>query len=171
MEIQEIEKQKMDALRALSETNLAVSKAKEGLETLKKEQSAYIKEREEKVLAQIRAMLDESKEITQQTYANYCEIQDLATNSSVLAKFLVEAHSELVGLIRVFEKTTEKWEAEVTEMQDELGEARKQIKVDAIQIKNDQEAIESRKKEIKNEERKVKDQRETLERALNRLKK
>lgn len=171
MEIQEIEKQKMDALRALSETNLEVSKVKKVLEDLKSDESVYIKEREEKVLAKIQTLLDESKEITKETVGNYTAIQDLMKETRILSQFVVEAHGELTELIKTFEETTKDWDAEVKNMQNELAEVRKQLKVEAIQIKNDQDSIEKRKKEVKNEERKVKDQRETLERALNRLKK
>lgn len=171
MEIQEIEKQKMDALRALSETNLEVSKVKKVLEDLKSDENVYIKEREEKVLAKIQTLLDESKEITKETVGNYTAIQDLMKETRILSQFVVEAHGELTELIKTFEETTKDWDAEVKNMQNELAEVRKQLKVEAIQIKNDQDSIEKRKKEVKNEERKVKDQRETLERALNRLKK
>lgn len=171
MEIQEIEKQKMDSLRALSETNLAVSKAKEVLEMLKREQSAYIKEREEAVLAQIRSLLDESKAITKETLENYATITDLSNNAKVLAGFVVEAHAELTKLIEVFEETTQNWENEVAEMHKEIVEARKELSVEAHLLKNEHESVEKRKIAVANQERKVKDQRETLERAFNRLKK
>lgn len=171
MEIQEIEKQKMDSLRALSETNLEVSKIKAVLETLKREESAYIKEREEKVLAQIREMLDESKAITKETLENYAIVTDLSNNAKVLAGFVVEAHAELTKLIEVFEETTKNWENEVAGMHKQIAEARKELKVEAQLLKNEQLTIEKRKIEVANQERKVKDQRETLERAFNRLKK
>lgn len=170
MEIQEIEKQKMDSLRALSETNLEVSKIKAVLETLKKEESAYIKEREEKVLAQIRTLLDESKEITRETLQNYSAINDLSKNTKILAQFVVEAHEELTKLVKVFEETTKNWENEVAGMHKEIAEARKELKVEAQLLKNEQLSIEKRKIEVANQERKVRDQRETLERAFNRLK-
>lgn len=171
MEIQEIEKQKMDSLRALSETNMEVSKIKATLETLKREESAYIKEREEKVLAQIREMLDESKAITKETLENYATVTDLSNNAKVLAGFVVEAHKELTKLIEVFEETTQNWENEVAGMHKEIAEARKEMKVEAQLLKNEQLSIEKRKIEVANQERKVKDQRETLERAFKRLKK
>jgi len=47
MEIYEIEKEKMDSLKALADVNERVSKAVELVEKLKLEESVYIKEREE----------------------------------------------------------------------------------------------------------------------------
>tara|TARA_R110000868_G_scaffold86958_1_gene243513 strand:- start:4829 stop:5353 length:525 start_codon:yes stop_codon:yes gene_type:complete len=169
MDIQTIDKQKMDSLTALASTNIAISQAKATLEELKKSESAYIKVREEKVLASIQAMLYESKEITKETSENYTGVQELLKNTKILAQFVVEAHGEFKELVKVFEKASENWDQEVKEVQKELADTRKQIEVSKIQVKNDLESIEKRKKEVQDEERKIKDQRETLERAFARL--
>lgn len=170
MEIQEIEKQKMDALTALAETNVLVSRSREVFNTLKAEESAYIVEREAKALARIQAVLTESKEVLNETLQNYNALHELANNTAIYSQFLDEAYEEFKKLKENFLLTTQEWESDIKDVEEHLSEVKKQIKIDTIRIKKDQESIERQKKNLKDEERRIKDQRETLERAFNRLK-
>jgi len=170
MDTQTIEKQKMDSLKSLAETNIEVSKAKELLFNFRKEESVYLEEREAKTLALVQKIMDESQEVLKGAFKNYEEIQSLSRESSQFATFLTELYADFTELRTLFEEKTAEWEKSVKETEKQLEEVKKQIKIDQVQIKNDRESIAREKVLLKQEKRKMADERETLVRAINRLK-
>lgn len=160
----------MEALKSLAETNLQVSAVKDTLGKLKNEEKVYIEEREKKVLAQIEEMIAESGSILTEAYQNYNAIHDLSKNSAEFATFLSEAYQDFQNLKETFDTSTSEWEKSVEATQKGFENVRNQIKVDKIKAQNDNEAIEKAQKALGVERRKIRDERETLERAILRLK-
>jgi len=169
MEIYEIEKEKMDSLKALADVNERVSKAVELVEKLKLEESVYIKEREEIAVKKINDVLLESQTVLQEALKNYIIVHDLSKTAASFTEKIEKTYTDFEETKKTFTKFTGVWEKNIAAREEELNEIKKLIKVDRIQVKNDKEALERREKAIKEDERKNKDMRETLERAINRL--
>ena len=168
--IQEIEKQKMDALNALVQANLSVSDAKNKLVKLKEEENVYIAEREREALARIQSILDESNEILTNINTNYAEIKHIYETVSNIAAFLDESHAKLQGLHTLFTQKTELWEQEIAEKEKSMEELKKNLQVQTTLIENEKVSLKSKEKSLKAFERKLNDERGTLERAVARLK-
>ncbi len=160
----------MEALTALANANVEVSKVRETIANLKKEEGEYIAEREKKTLAQIDAILTESAAVLKDAFANYEEIHDFAKAATQLAVFLGEAFKEFSELRATFDEYTQAWEKNLKKQQQTLQETKNLIKIDRIQVEKDREAVRKEEKRLGNERRKIRDDRETLKRAINRLK-
>jgi len=170
MNIETVDKIKMEALKSLAETNIKVSAVKDTLAKLKTEEDVYLKSREKKVLAQIEALVTESREVLAEAYQNYNAVHDLSKDSAEFATFLGEAYQDFQTLQATFETSTEVWKNNVKETQGELEELKKQIKADRTQVDTDKKAIEKAYKVLATDKRRINDDRETLERAIIRLK-
>lgn len=169
MEIQEIEKQKMDSLKALAETNLKVSAAQEKLANLKKEEFEHAEKQKVRSLENLQVILDESQRILEAAFDNYKSINELATSSSELTEKVDDLYEEFIKYQATFTKKVAAWNGEVADKEKELEKIKQLIVIDQHKINADRESLERRKIIIQNEERKLRDGRETLERALNRL--
>jgi len=170
MDIQTVNKEKMEALESLAKTNLLVSEVKATLANLKIDEEKYLAKRETKALARIEFILEESKKISEDAYKNYNDIHNLSKSSSEYVIFLTEVYDDFLKLQEVFEKKTEAWEENIEIIEKNLEDIKRNIKVDKIQLKNDQDSINTRNKEIALEKRKLRDERGTLERTIIRLK-
>ena len=170
IEFSEIDSKSMEALKSLASTNLEVSKAKELLFKFRQEQGEYVKEREEKVLARIQEIIQESSVALNEALENYESIQSLSRESSQFAIFLSELFTEFTELRETFDEMTAQWDETVTITENQLAEVKKQIKIDQVQIKNDQIAIATEKDALQKERRKIQDDRETIIRTIERLK-
>jgi len=170
MDIHTIEKQKMESLQTLADTNVAVGKVKATLLELKDSETVYLKEREVMALAKIQEVIKESEKVLWEAQENYKEIQDLSKASSEFATFLTEVHDEFKLLQNTFTKQTEAWNERVKSVENGFADMKKQINVDRVLIENGYDSIESRKAELKLERKVLKDERGTLERAIIRLK-
>jgi paraquat-inducible protein B len=116
--VQELEKQKMESLNALVQANLGVSDAKNKLVKLKEEEGAYLAEREEKALARIQSILDESTDILTKIDTNYAEIKHIHETVSSIATFLEESYARLQELHKLFTTKTELWEGEIAKKEE-----------------------------------------------------
>jgi paraquat-inducible protein B len=168
--VQEIETQKMEALNALVQANLSVSDAKNKLVKLKEEEGAYLAEREEKALARIQSVLDESSEILMKIDTNYAEIKHIYQTVSSISAFLEESYTGLRGLRLLFDEKTQLWEAEIAKKEKNIEELKENLKVQTTFIENEKIALKNKEKSLKALERKLNDERGTLERAVARLK-
>lgn len=167
----ELEKEKMDSVRALAETNIQVSQAKTLLFKMKEEEKQYIAEREAVALNSIQKIFDESSEVIKSVRSNYQEVNDILKESRELTKFLTEIHNNFIKLLEEFEKAKLVWNDQVSNVENEFNSIKKEIKIDQITIINDKKSIEKQKVLLIEEQRKINDQRGTLERAVERLKK
>lgn len=170
MNIQTVKKEEMEALKSLAETNLKVSEVKGTLATMKVEEGAYIKKREEKTLKAIEKLVKESSVVLGDAYQSYNDVHNLSKSSSEFALFLSEAHQDFLALKDTFEESTEAWKDHVEALEAGLEEVKKQIKLDKEEVKRDQDEIRKMTKVMNTEKKKLIDERETLKRAIIRLK-
>ena len=170
MDIKTVEKGKMDALKALADANIAVSGVKATLATLKEEESEYLLEREQKALKEVQKIINDSETVLKTALENYTVIHQFGKDASELAVFVLEAYGDFKVLQSSFKELTEEWERSVVATKTSLEEMKKAILLDKGQLKLDQKAVETGWKAIAESKRKIKDDRETIERAIIRLK-
>lgn len=169
MDIQIVEKQKMEALKSLAETNLAVSDIKNQLNRLRIDEGRYIEEREAMVLKQIEKVVTESREVLSEAYKNYQHLHEVAVQAAQSAKFLEEAHVEFQKVQRAFHASSQVVENRIEKAQKALDDSKKQAEIEKELIVNTKESLERTRKELVAEKIRLVDERETLERAMGRL--
>jgi len=165
----EFEKEKMDSIKALADTNVKIGEVKGVLENLKKDEVVYLEEREKKAIEVVDKVLTDSKEILGEATKNYQGVKDLLNSASSFADFLKEAYTSFSSLVEKFSEKSAIWEEEVTRQQKEIADIKQQISDDQVRIKNDREALQRKEASLAVEKRKIDDQRATLERTINRL--
>lgn len=171
MKEEQISQEKMKAMQVLAETNVKIGEARGILTNLKAEEALFLDEREQKALARVQTILDESEETLKKAFSNYEEIKKFASTASDFANFLLEAYNDFQELKKTHDEYTQEWEKKVESTETHLSEIKEQIKVDQEQIASDKESINKAWKAIGEEKRKIRSDRATLETAINRLKK
>jgi len=166
----EINKETMDSLKALADTNMKISEAKSTLYTLQKEQVEYLRNREKLTLEQVQKVLDNSKALVRETNENYEQVKTFYNTVSSYAQFLSEAHTNFDSLIGVFAEKSELWSQEIKRQEDEILTQKNRLKADHAKITDEREGIERAKVKLQEVERKLTSDRGTLERAIQRLK-
>jgi len=170
MEHIEIDKARMDALRALSDTNMEVSRARETLSILKKDEAGYLEEREKKVIQHVHKALEDSEDIIKKTIQNYELVKDFAVSVSEAGKAIGEAVEEITKYSEVHEERISAWEARCKEQDNWIAEQKKVIQLSNVLLNSEKESIERQKKLLADGNRRLASDRATLERAIKRLK-
>lgn len=160
----------MDSLKALAETNIKVSEARETLSKLQEEETDYLVKRERKALGRIQKVHDESAELVKQTTENYQEVHEICNSVSQLAGFLVEAYASFTCLRETFDEKAEAWELNAKDQEHALINLKTLAQADRVKIENEKKSVERAKELIEQDRRKLADERGTLERAIARLK-
>lgn len=161
----------MDSVKALAETNMQISEAKNVLYNLKKEETEYILSREKKVIERINELYQESKSVIDDIKNNYEGTKIILQLAHDATKFLKENQIKFQDFTTSFDKRCEAWEKEVREQEERFISIKKGLEQDKVQIANDKKTIESTRLIMAEERRKIEDDRATLERAFNRLNK
>jgi hypothetical protein len=165
-----VTKEHMDALKALSETNIQISNAKNALFKLQEDETTYLTEREQKALRRIQAALENSSDLIQQTKDNYAEVHDLLKSATELATFIIEAQGNFKQLLADFEERNTIWEADIAKQEERLAELKKQSIADAALIANEKKNIAKEHVKIAHEKQKIDDAWGEIKREINRLK-
>lgn len=165
-----LEKESMDAVKALAKTNVEISNAKAALEGIKKLETEYLSEREEKVIERVEKVLEESAEILAQATQNYNEVHDLCNLASSFATFLIELQDKLLVLDDSFNVKATLWEKDIKSQEEAILELKKNLKADSTRIENDKKSLIQREKSVRTAEKKVADQWKEIDRAIKRLK-
>lgn len=160
----------MDALKALADTNMKISEAKNALATIKKDEAEYITAREAKALDAIQRVLDDSAALIKQAKENYTELGDLYKSASELATFVIEAQGNFKKMIADFEERNVLWQEKVTKQEAEMVSLWKQIKTDKTEIANEKKNIARAQKKLDDDKKKIADEWGEIERAIKRLK-
>ncbi len=140
--IHELEKEKMDALRAVADANMKASEARVALSKLKEDEAKYLKEREKLAFDLIASVIAQSKELLKDAYANYDQIRSIEASVSQLSKWVIDTSGELSALFEDFKKQQELWNTEVRRIEQELAQKREENRVSAIRILNDRQALD-----------------------------
>lgn len=170
MEIHTIDKQQMDSMRILAETNMKVSETKNSLITLQQAETDYLVKREVKALDRIKMLFANSADILEQTKNNYKEVREILTWASDLVTYIKEATINFQKLISEFEERDTLWHEEVGRQEEKFETLKRQIKIDQVRIDNDKKSLKREQELVDIDRIKVNDMREELKRAINRLK-
>ncbi len=165
-----LSKEKMDAMRALADTNMEIGVAKNTLIKLQEQETSYLEEREKKVMIRIQKILDDSKDLLAEAQSNYSQIRELHGTVSSFTEFLKEAYQAFLGLLKDFRERNDAWDNKVSEIETGFENLKRQINTDKVRIKNDTETLERAKAQMLIERRKIDDDRGELDRAIKRLK-
>lgn len=156
----------MDSIKALADTNLKISEAKNLLFKIQEEESNYLIERENKAIIKIQETLDSSRDLIKETKENYQEVHDLAHSASQFAGELIAFYEKLQDIKENFDKKSEIWEESVKKQNEEMSEIRKSIDIDKLIIENDKKSIEDAKIHIKSEYKRIESRNSQIKSAL-----
>lgn len=165
-----LDKEKMDAIRAIADANLKVSEAKNALLAVKNDEAKYIKEREAITRSSIEKILEESKAILDGAYANYAEVKALQKDVLELASWIIDGQKSFSSMLADFEKMSSEFSAYMEEKEKDIASKRTEIMADKIRIANDRQGVEDARKRLEIDRRKVEDSRGVVERQIIRLK-
>ncbi len=170
MSIETVTHDQMQALQALSATNLKVSEARALLSELEETETVYLEAREKKAMARITALLEKSRDVIRETKENYDEVQRFHQTVSSFADFLKEGHARFQSVLTLYSESEAAWNASMEEQETELAQAKQDLSVDRIKLANEGKSIESSKKELESANRRLESDRGALERAIIRFK-
>lgn len=165
-----VTKQHMEALQALSGVTLQISQSRADLNKLQESETVYLLEREEKAIARIRKVLDDSHALVEETNKNYELIHDLAVAVGEGTNFLHEAYEKFKALVETFEKKEIERERDIKNQEETVEGLRRLLKIEKVAIDSARNQVEADKKELKAKTFKFNDDQAALIRAINRLK-
>lgn len=156
MEIQELEREKMEVVREISATNLKISEAKNLLFKLQEEETEYLEKREQKALEKVQKVLAESRDLLEVTTGNYDLIHEFCKTLSGYADFLEEAHEKFGKMLEHFDERNAEWDKNAKLQHGEIARQRKIVE-------GDKKALEEREKRMDEKAESLKAQREHIE--------
>jgi Asp-tRNA(Asn)/Glu-tRNA(Gln) amidotransferase C subunit len=142
----EIDKEKMESLKALADINLKVSEARNLLTQLEEEETEYLVKRETKVMDRIKKTVADSQAMVKEADDNYSQIGELLQEITSFCSNIVKIQEQFNEILEVFNERNELWEKNIGEQQDNISEVRKQIKMHTVIIENDKKSLSSTKK-------------------------
>jgi len=166
----ELEKTKMESIKAIADANLKVSEARNLLFKLQEQETEYLVVREKKAMDRIQLVMDTSKEMVKEADQNHLKIKNLGVEISEFVNNLLEIQKNFQDLLTEFEERNVEWERDIGKQQDDLVEIRNQQKVTLVQIENDQQNIALARKRLEDDQRKLDSDRGVVERTIKRLK-
>lgn len=164
-----LDKEKFDALKELGVIQTKIAECSAVLSSIQAETDAYILERENKVIARIEALYVASKDA----------LSEIQKNHKALTLFKNEvsgSHESLSAILLVFkqfreeqEKVTALGEQQLEDKAKQLEDIRNVLAGQRAIIEADAQAVRAERKWLEEERIRVNDQRETLQRAFNRM--
>lgn len=166
----EVTKQHMDALKALSDTNLKVSEARNTLTKLQETETEYLVSREKKAVEKVQKVLELSHNLVEETNKNYEYLESLARTIHDGGKFLSEAQEKFHALIEAKDEHYKLWERDIKNQEETIASLMKGLKIKETEIESGKKQIELGNRKVQEEVIRMKDERGTLDRAIIRLK-
>jgi len=163
-------KEKMDAVKALADTNIKISEARDTLAKIKALESSYLSDREKKAIEMIEKIIKDSENLLKEAKNNYEEIISLYNTVSGFSSFLTDSYGKFKEMLVEFEKKNILWTASLNAREEELSQISATIRLDKVRIKNDRESLNRKEEDLKLERRKINDDRAVIDRAITRLK-
>lgn len=159
----------MASIKALADTNIEISKAKNLLFKLQESETDYLVIREKKAMDRIQKVVDDSKELVKEATNNHSDINNLLIEATALVTGLDKVSETYTNLLIEFDERNVEWERHIGKQQDNLEEIRKGLKAERVQIDNDKKSIEQTKISLANAQRKIDSDRGTIQRSIERL--
>lgn len=170
-QITQVNNEQMNALKALSETNMKVSEAKATLIKIEETKQQYFKIREKETNERIDKILIESASLLQEARLNYYETTQFHHTTASYADAVKTAHETLLQNVKEFEERNTIWEQSMKKQEANLNEIKKVITIEKVRILNDKKNIEQNQKIIENDKRLIESRQEQIKSALEVLKK
>jgi predicted nucleic acid-binding Zn-ribbon protein len=170
MNIQTLDKQTMDTLKTLAETNVKISEAKGVLLELEASKETFLSGRELEATKRVETVLENSGEILEKIQKNYDESHQLLSTISGFVDFLNEAKDRFLSVVENFDKRQVLWEESVSKHEKTVADIQRKIKVDQVGIETDKKTLKKGWENLEKAEIKLKSDQGLLERNIKRLK-
>lgn len=165
-----LDTEKMDAMKALADTNIKVSEAKEALMKLKSLETTYLSGREKETKELVDKVVKDSEALLREAKGNYEEVKQLYNTVSEFVTFLTETYEKLEGFLEKVSEHDRVYRTDLKAKGESINQLLQEIRNDKIRIKNDQESLNRKSILLRDAQRKLDLDRATLDRAINRLK-
>lgn len=163
-------KEKMDAMKALADTNIKISEARDSLAKIKALESSYLSDREKKAIEVVEKVIQDSENLLKEAKGNYVEVMSLYNTVSEFSSFLADSYKQFNEMLVEFEKKNMLWTSSLKAKEDELSQITETVRLDKIRIKNDRESLNRKEEDLRSDRRKISDDRAMIERTIIRLK-
>jgi len=158
-----VNKEKMESLRLLAETTIKISEAKNTLQELKSKQEEYLTLREDMAQKHIQKILEESKELLENTHSNYTKVNVFCREVMSYADGLSEMQVGVQNLLETFKNKAIQWEKNAELQTIELSHQKKLVEQDKENLKEWEKRIEKDKKNIEKEKALIESRQKALE--------
>lgn len=165
-----LEKEKMDAVKAIADANLKISEARNTIFKLEETETEYLVAREKKALDRIQVVVEESQEVLETAKRNFDEVKALGNSVSEFSRSLLLLLEGFKGLVDGFEERNVLWEQQIGKQQDDLVELKKGLKSESVRIENDKKSLEQGRNVLREEETRIRVKWGEIDRAIIRLK-
>lgn len=165
-----VDKQQMDALKALAATTLKVSDAKTTLIKLEETETEYLVGREKKAMECIQKVHDTSADLLQKTQENYDGVTQILSTISGFTDFITKAYGKFQDILKAFDERNVLWEENCKKWEEENQKKVNELKLRQSVVEGMEFANEKTKKKLSEDQQKLDDRYGTLERAIKRLK-
>lgn len=160
---QTINTEKMNALKALADTNLKVSEARNVLFKLQEDEMEYLEIREKKALIKIQKALSDSQELIDETHKNYEKVTDFCQIISNYFDFLDKTHEKVQKMIDSFNERNEIWDKSFTKQQEDIAYQKRLISQDSKMLDTKEKQLNEMKVRLKKQQEHLESRQATLE--------
>lgn len=161
-----LNKEQMDAVKALAETNIKISEAKNVLFKLQEEETSYLEAREKRAMERITKNLEDSRELLAETQTNYAEVRELYRSASELSSDIVKVSGIFGEFINSFNEAQEALDQRTNAHEQSVVDIGKELKTQKVVIENDKKSIQEARKSIENDKALVESRQQQLKTAL-----
>lgn len=162
-----LEKEHFNTLKQLADTNVKVSEAKDVLERLKSMEVEYLESREKKVRDKVQKVLNESKDLLEETRKNYQSINTLCDTVVSYVDFIKEIQGKLENLQKERDKVNTLCEENITLQKKELSELRKTVDQDTRLLKEREEVLSQVSDRLQKEKALIESRQQALQTSYN----
>ena len=171
MDIKQLDQEKFNTLKELTEIHASISSGKVELIKLKSTTEEYMHLREVEAEERVIKVLKESRDALEETSKNHTE---LSTYRGELQAYANEIHGltiDITTLFQDFNVRMKEAEKDIDKNQEIVSDILTKIKIERVQIKEDRKMLTVERKRTEEGKRLLEDKRGALERAWEELKK
>jgi uncharacterized phage infection (PIP) family protein YhgE len=165
-----LDQEKFDTMKALADMQTALSEGQAELLKVKEATEEYMVVREEEAEERVLKVLKESRDALDETSKNHTELSNYSRDLKAYATELKVIATDITALFKDFRGRMNTANKVMDERSKEASQILKQAKVERIQIAEDRKQLAIERRETEEGFRLLKDKRDTLDRAINRLK-
>lgn len=170
MENQELDKLKMQTMNEIAESNVLIGNMKAELVKLEEDRENFFKLRSDELVERLEKALDDSHEIVDKTISNYTLVQEFYQILTSYSVFIKESQTQLEEDANEFNLSAQKVVDKLNAREAQIDSDRKQIDAQLSFVKGEIDRMEIEKRQLTDDQRILRDGRESLKRAIERLK-